>query len=305
MAVMDITTKIGCRNACDYCPQDKLIKAYTKRSSLVEMSFAVFKTCLDKIPLNVGIYFSGLCEPWLNPECTKMLLYAHKRGHAIMAGSTLVGMSLSDIGLLETVPIKTFVVHLPSNEGYEKIEIDENYLDLLSKISKSNIRLYYHFHGKDVHPKVKPLIKNDITREEIHSRAGNIKMNDILQLQRKKGIIGCTRKGRDNILLPNGDVILCCMDFGMQHILGNLISSGYNSLFRGEEFLKIKKGWKDESSDILCRYCERYAYGLNLYTRIYYPYIYLLERNRFLGGLHKFARTPVLKFKKIFRLLMG
>lgn len=298
---MDITTKIGCPMACDYCPQDKLIKAYTKRSNILLMSFDVFKKCLDKIPLNVDIHFSGLCEPWLNPECTKMLLYAHRRGHTIKAGSTLVGMSSSDIDLLETVPIKTFVVHLPSNQGYEKIKIDENYLNLLNRISKSNIKVYYHIHGEGVHPKIKPLIKNNITREEIHTRAGNIKIKNRPAPPRKKGVIGCRRKGRYNILLPNGDVLLCCMDFGMQHLLGNLISSDYNSLFRGKEFLKIKKGLNDESIDILCRYCERYVYDLNLYTKIYYSYVYRLEKSRVLTEFHKFVRIPVLKLQKLLR----
>jgi len=34
------------------------------------------------------------------------------------------------------------------------------------------------------------------------------------------------RVGQDrifrNVLLPNGDVVLCCMDYGLDHILGNL-----------------------------------------------------------------------------------
>ena len=36
-----------------------------------------------------------------------------------------------------------------------------------------------------------------------------------------------------NVLLPNGDVVLCCMDFGMQHVLGNLKRQSY------EEILKL------------------------------------------------------------------
>jgi len=59
------------------------------------------------------------------------------------------------------------------------------------------------------------------------------------------------------------------MDYGLKHVLGNLISGDYNSLFRSAEFLRVKKGLRDESLDILCRYCEGYADDLNISARIY------------------------------------
>jgi hypothetical protein len=46
------------------------------------------------------------------------------------------------------------------------------------------------------------------------------------------------------------------MDYGMKHILGNLVSSDYTSLFNSEEVHKLQKGLNDDSLDILCRYCE-------------------------------------------------
>lgn len=33
MAQIEITTKIGCKNACEYCPQETLAKAYNHRNS--------------------------------------------------------------------------------------------------------------------------------------------------------------------------------------------------------------------------------------------------------------------------------
>ena len=49
---------------------------------------------------------------------------------------------------------------------------------------------------------------------------------------------------------------MCCYDFGLQHILGNLITLDYNSLFTGETFQKLKQGLNDDSIESLCRYCE-------------------------------------------------
>ena len=81
---MEITTVIGCRVQCTFCPQTLLMDKYEEKNITdkitwgkpVIMSFDTFKTCLDKLPKNVETDFSGYAEPWLNPECTKMILFA-------------------------------------------------------------------------------------------------------------------------------------------------------------------------------------------------------------------------------------
>jgi adenine C2-methylase RlmN of 23S rRNA A2503 and tRNA A37 len=99
MPKLEITTKIGCRVDCNYCPQQRLIGSYRKRSDIFNMSVDSFKKCLDTVPPEVNIHFSGMCEPWLNPECTHMLLHANERGHKIKASTTLVGMNIEDVEL--------------------------------------------------------------------------------------------------------------------------------------------------------------------------------------------------------------
>lgn len=255
---MEITTKVGCEVNCTYCPTHKLVKAYAKRSNISLMSFAVFKTCLDKIPLDVAIHFSGMCEPWLNPECTKMLLCAYNKGHGIVVYSTLKGMSLADVDLFQSIPFQTFIIHLPSCDPYENIKVDDHYLSVLGKISESTIKARYIFFGKDVHTSAKSLLRNkNIEHRPLHTRAGNVMIKNIPMPLRRQGAIRCKAGGlRHNVLLPNGDVLLCCMDYGMKHVLGNLISDDYVALFKSNEFLKIKNGMKDNSLDILCRYCK-------------------------------------------------
>ena len=75
------------------------------------------------------------------------------------------------------------------------------------------------------------------------------------------------------MLLPNGDVILCSNDYGMKHVLGNIVSSGYDSLFNGIEFGKVRQGLQDESIDILCRDCDNFCYNIDIAAKIYnFPY---------------------------------
>jgi len=260
ISTMEITTVIGCKIRCTYCPQNKLMRAYAKRSNIYKMTFDTFKRCLDKIPLNVHIDFSGMAEPWLNPECTKMLFYAHERGYDIAVYTTTVGMTTSDIENFESIPFRQFNVHLADKERYSKIEVNDNYLKTIDAILKSNIQNREYMTMGKSHPKVHQLIKKRISRTRMLSRAGNLEGKVYPPIPpRSKGLIRCRSAGNlfnHNVLLPNGDVLICCMDYGMQHILGNLISSNYTSIFKGKEFFKLQKGLDDDSLDILCRYCE-------------------------------------------------
>lgn len=259
-SVIEITTKIGCPVLCAYCPQEKLISVYAKASNIVYLSWEVFKRCIDKIPSSVDIIFGGMCEPFLNPECAKMILYAHQKKHTICVDTTLRGMNIGDIEVFKNIPFKYFNLHLPSDAGLERIEIDDRYFALLERIGNSGIKILYHFHGKDVHPKVKPLIKGRVFFSHSSTRAGNIEFKGSVFPVRKKGVIRCGRNLRWNVLLPNGDVILCSSDYGMQHKLGNLLNGNYGSLFKNKEFKKLKKCLNKDSEDILCRYCDAYAY---------------------------------------------
>jgi hypothetical protein len=281
MASMEITTRIGCRNTCVYCPHDTIAKAYTQKSKKYLMSVDLFKACLNKIPLEVKISFSGMCEPWLNSECTRMLLYACGRGHAVEVFTTLVGVSLADIDLIASLKLERFEVHLSSGKEYENILVDHNYLAVLDRLLKSSINATYVFYGKALHPEVNLLIKEsgvNAMHNLAHTRANNVELDGKLMTIRKRGVIGCKRNLTSNVLLPNGEVVLCCMDYGMQHVLGNLTTSSYESLFANEVFLSIQRGLKDEAIGTLCRYCEWYAYDVSWYAKVYNRYLYKIER---------------------------
>jgi len=304
--MLDITTNIGCKNACIFCAQDKLIEAYSKRSSTRMMSFSTFKICLDKVSSTVLISFTGRSECWLNPECTNMIIYTHKKGHKIQVSTTLVGLTLEDIDIIEAIPFFNFTIHLPCNEGYDKIKVDEMYLAVLNRIASSRIQPRFMIVAGTVHNAVKSVLGHrlDISMykkkpfTDILSIAGNV--NIVKTLSRKKGIIKCCWHLRHNALFPNGDIALCCQDFKMQHILGNLLTSDYDSLFHSDEFLKIKQGLHDASLDILCRHCEM-AHNVNLTARIYNPFRYRLSRiHDFKSLLYSLSRIPNYVYSAIF-----
>jgi len=224
---------------CPYCPQEKLLNAY--KDNMRVMSFETFKKCIDKVPVESEIHFTGMAEPFLNSDCTKMIEYAFKKGHEIVLSTTLVG--LKDISSLEKITFKSFVVHLPAEDS--NIRVDENYLKTLKSLTESSIKASF-IHFKNLHPKINvPAMKS-----LLNSRAGNLDGKP----RKRQGEITCKRT--QPILLPNGDVVLCCMDYGLKHILGNLLRDNYDDLFSGNEYQNILKGWKNPKIDMLCRNCE-------------------------------------------------
>ena len=59
---------------CTFCPQDNLRTQYGTDAKY--MSLATFQQALNNIAPDTRIDFSGMAEPWVNPECTDMLAYA-------------------------------------------------------------------------------------------------------------------------------------------------------------------------------------------------------------------------------------
>jgi len=152
--ILEITTKIGCSNMCEYCPQTKLIKnfvgnvhnerlvnyyessgdtksldklltnEYVKddKNRVTMMSMKTFEKCLSTVSKEVDIHFTGYTEAFENPNCTDMIEHAHKKGHKVLINTTLVGMKKNDIDRLEKIPsFKEFNVHLTSATYFENI----------------------------------------------------------------------------------------------------------------------------------------------------------------------------------------
>ena len=262
---LEITTTVGCRNNCQFCPQQLFTSTYHRSSNENLMTWPLFKNCLDKVPSSVNIGFGGLSEPFQNPLCLRMILYAHQKSHHIRIYTTLAGVTLNDISkLINRLSFKSdsgnfMYIHLPSTGNSEHILTSPLYPSVLKFLIKQNLaNVTFHYHGPAPKSFVRKILHNyPIQHIPIHSRAGLNPQFIANQSQKKKGIISCPMAfDNSNILLPNGDVIVCCQDFGLQHILGNLLYNSYGSLQKSQELTRIKNGLLDDHSNILCRYCD-------------------------------------------------
>ncbi len=90
-------------------------------------------------------------------------------------------------------------------------------------------------------------------------RAGNL---DDQCLFKKRGISGkiccdISKTINHNVLLPDGRVVVCAQDYGMQHVLGNLREKTYEEIISGKEAKNIISCMDNlADTSILCRNCS-------------------------------------------------
>jgi len=261
---MEITTIIpekGCVVDCVFCPQRVLEKVYTGTRI---MTLDAFKTLIDRIPRDVRITFAGFTEPWMNKYCTDMVLYAHEQGHPISVFTTGVGVSVEDLERIVDIPYHGnpnggFTLHLPDSELLARHPITPGYLTTLTWLRDNHhrIRNFSTMTMGQVHPSVKHLF-DWAPSFEMWSRAGNLVRESLLKpklinlrdrwnavYHEGERTCGCVEHLYHNVLLPNGDVSLCCMDYGLDHILGNLYTQNY------EDVIPEAQSCRD-----ICNYCE-------------------------------------------------
>jgi uncharacterized Fe-S cluster-containing radical SAM superfamily protein len=259
--LLEISTVVGCKMMCSYCPQHTHINTYAATSRNFKLSIEDFQKYIDKVPTEVDIVFAGMAEPFLNKSASVMMIYAISKGHRISIYTTCEGMDAGDLTALRIFKqnkpemFNHICLHLPDADGLMKIKITNEYLAMVRAMMPLQNNLMCI--GK-LHPQVREVIGVDVTDGSLSlfSRAGNIPSMAIAKKIGKLHCSVCTDKLDHNILLPNGDVVLCCMDYDQDHVIGNLGTMTYEQLFHSAEYNKVIEGLKDDSSEILCRYCE-------------------------------------------------
>jgi len=201
----------------------------------------------------------------LNPRCMDMIDYAARRGHPIYISTTIAGITREDIRRLSELKYYQFQIHLPSAEKAMNLAINDEYFSLLSDLVTAGIITDFHFHGNEVHPVVGAWLRQhaaDFAQFQIQDRAGNLNTEKVkarmstpvTTAAKPNGKLRCDRIYQ-NVLLPNGDVVLCCMDWSAEHVLGNLKRDRFEDLYRSETFRRVLRGLRKPGDDILCRTC--------------------------------------------------
>lgn len=272
---MEVTTMIGCPLMCNFCPQDNLRDAYGTEAPKY-MSLETFKTAVDKLPWDARIDFSGMAECWVNPNCTDMLEYALKKNFNVAVYTTLYNWDketvdrVGDLMVEHPGQFEVFSVHFPDEYGNMKgwkysTDWEYAFRAMTAIVQHVGIKLEamtMSDHGK---------IHKDLQHLGIqlynwfgHDRAGSLNKEQVkeqpinfITRHEKPVVCGKAPKYDQIVLQPNGDVVLCCMDYDQKHILGNLLTNSYDELFTGAEMQRIlaENAKSCYSNNSLCKSC--------------------------------------------------
>ena len=276
MPILEITPLIGCSNVCEYCPQTTLIKQYREKcSDDKEMSLEQFKKYISTIPTDVDIHFTGYVEPLLAKDAPEMIEHAYAKGHRVMLNTTLMGMTpeLWD-RFSKNIVFKDVHIHLPSGSYEEMIgvkkptewfeldgkkykRISDEYFEMVRHMlmnpSKNihGVEPHWHCHG-DMHPQLVQLQQHvNVGIRDINSRAMNLLLEKKEKVPEKNNIRGKCPRVTQNVLLPSGHLSLCCQDYGLDEIMGNLSEQTWSEYMNSDHAQEVFKNGAD-----MCDYCE-------------------------------------------------
>lgn len=262
--VLQVTTWIGCPVNCKYCPQGVFLKKYREHSQINSMSLEVFKKCLDKTPPETIVQFAGFSESFLNHQCLDMILYAEKLGRKIVIDTTLLGFHQETLQKLLDVDLFEFVLHVADKEMNANLPLTDEYMQNLETVfqaKKKNGNSFVDYANCQGTPHERIVALADGRVEfftALHDRAGNLNENGLLMKKGLRGPLRCELMEQLNhwVLLPDGTVLLCDSDWGMENIIGNLYEQSYEEILNGEKLKEIKKKIaSDTDSSLICRNC--------------------------------------------------
>lgn len=253
-----IALGLGCKVACDYCPvADVHMPAYFKLGGKRIMTPDLLRKYLKSVPRDSILVWSGFSEPFLNPQFPAMIREYHEAGWQMRLDTTLSGCTREAAELVASVPWTMLKLHLPSMGDKMKLDVTDEYLEIL-RIASSNSchRCFVHFGIP--YPQIKAITDAVSGPHDfytmLHSRAGNNATKP--KMERKTGPLRECLWFRRGHLLPNGKLCLCCEDWSLMHVLGDLNHQTYAEIFDSPEFKELLGRHQDDSKPLLCRTCE-------------------------------------------------
>ncbi len=253
------------------------MKSYPKGAPR-DLTAAAFKDVLNRLPSHVRIDFSGMAEPWLNPHATAMVVRAFEAGRRVAIYTTLQGMVPDEASLLigrygaRITPETPWLIHLPDADGaMTGWKPSATYRETLRRFlafQRSGAPAGFSFMTMSasgaVAAPLHDLIPDRLPPFQGISRAENLDRDAF----RPGVLLDAVRRGQallcgsspffdHNVLLPNGDVLLCCMDYGRRHVLGNLLVDSYEAIHAGAAMGAIRvQAMTPADGDLLCRRCH-------------------------------------------------
>lgn len=255
---IEITTKVGCPCMCKYCPQEVFLKNYN--SSQKELTLENCKKYFSTIPLSWGADVAGYSEPLLAKEIVEILEYLAPRGIALF--TTLYQVKRDVIRRVFSIPNLFVRFHLPDIEGLTKIKLDKDLIrnyELAIRLLKLNGGRYQTCCWGTLPNELEHLIAGSECHESdinsLSDMAGNLKVDWLNPTYHSGYPVKCYRSDVYH-LLPNGDISICCQDWSLDNVFGNLETQSFEEVLKSKKLNEIYTNRSNDDSDCICRRCS-------------------------------------------------
>ena len=231
------------------------INAYQKISrGKNQTTFDDYKILLKNIGTTTRrIHFTGFTEPLLNPEWYNIMKYTIDSGYRVVCSTTLYQATAEDAKRLAQLNVKVGI-HLTDSSLHIDPQIYQEF------IRWSGRKIILNSFTKKGQQRALKICQDKKTKHRpkvIQNRAGNLPQGVCIIHEP----VRCSENRQySNVVLPNGDVVLCCQDFGLTQIIGNLFEATLQEIHHSERMHEILKEMNSSQNDsFICKQCSYYA----------------------------------------------
>ena len=246
---IEVTLTSACPMMCSYCPQGNYIKGYKSlKTSGKDMSLEDYKIILSNINIIGYVAFTGFTEPIRNKNWYEIVKHTIDEGYRTIINTTLFKASDEDIDKMTSLDIP-INIHVTDSKQEVPIETYRNFID---KYKGEHRFSYFSRKGMERAQQLRVMSG----RGRVHDRGGNVAPDKAPKPPVIKGPVACTtRRQYSNVVIPNGDVSVCCSDFGLEHILGNLLTQKLSEIHNSENMKDFNNKMLEGDEDFICNKC--------------------------------------------------
>lgn len=287
---LEISVRVGCALYCDYCPQDSYVQNYSDKYQNKErvLSEETFFAAMANVPSSTLIKWTGFTEPLASPFFPRFVQHLKDKGHGQDISTTLVGNKESVEWFSNHLEyFGNITLHLPDDSKLMKAKVNEAYVATLDHIFSESQRLGFDedrlvcfLIGDNFHPDVQASMDRakkagGLSALQIHRaqvlntrnqnidveklNIGNVTERHHAAEKSSKPHYCSYRRLNQGVMLPNGHVALCCQDYNMDFVLGDLKTQSLNELYtRIENDPELLSSFRSGSFSP-CNKCEHYV----------------------------------------------
>lgn len=272
--LLNITATSACTAGCVYCPQPQFQAAMAGRPAyLSRQEFAALLPRLAGTQFD-GFSFGGFSEPFENPDIVALLRLAAAQPFVGSVSLYTNGEALTPDTVEELQDVRLARVDVSchgfdaetyrrTRRGLDPAKVRDNVMHLLRhrrNIAELVISVTGPFGRESALEALAALCRQSgarLERRPLHSRAGLLRVGR--RAPAPPGPFRCAKFDfRKPVLVPGGDLSLCCQDFSLDLVIGNLHRQTFDEIMTGSplrrHILEVAAGHRADP-DLRCYQC--------------------------------------------------